>query len=180
MAKGSGGTRGASGGGSGGGLARALSARESGIRDSETEKLSAFDANGKELYHTDAGLDNQVEVPDSVAPRLKNAIVTHNHPNGNSFSGGDIQSAIEMNLSEIRVVTSNYTFSMKRPKGGWGSAEKASQVYKSTFSKVLNSDMKYQSGRGDTGFDRSMKTMQHRIVKEFSKQMGYNYSKKRK
>ena len=60
----------------------------------------------------------------------KDAVVTHKHPSGqgktgwkaigNSFSGADLSTAIEFDMAEIRAVTHKYTFSMKRPKGGWG------------------------------------------------------------
>lgn len=59
-----------------------------------------------------------------------NSILTHNHPRslaekgikriGNSFSIDDINTAIKTNAKEMRAVTPTYTFSIKRPKGGWG------------------------------------------------------------
>lgn len=63
---------------------------------------------------------------------MKNCIFTHNHPRGwkynknnigrigNSFSVQDIYTAIISDVAEIRATTPLYTFSMKRPKNGWG------------------------------------------------------------
>ena len=64
--------------------------------------------------------------------KMKDTVMTHNHPRGwkyadgslgrigSSFSPEDIILAIKGDLAEIRAVTPLYTFSMKRPEKGWG------------------------------------------------------------
>ena len=63
---------------------------------------------------------------------MKDCIFTHNHPRGwaadekrwahigNSFSIDDVSLAVFNDVAEIRAVTPLYTFSLKRPDGGWG------------------------------------------------------------
>ena len=74
---------------------------------------------------------------------MKDCIFTHNHPRGwqepekslgrigNSFSPADMYLAIAHNVSEMRAVTPNYTFAMKRPEEGWG-------ITISKFEKLVN------------------------------------------
>lgn len=89
---------------------------------------------------------------------MKDCVLTHNHPRGwgfsekslgrigNSFSPADIYLAVSANLSEIRAVTPTYTFSLKRPKTGWGvSVNELNKVINeehqkclSNFNKIIN------------------------------------------
>lgn len=65
-----------------------------------------------------------------VAKASKDAIITHSHPNkpkaglagaiSNTLSDTDVINAVLWNAKEIRATTPTYTYSMKRPKGGWG------------------------------------------------------------
>ena len=78
------------------------------------------------------GAKYSVEFTDEECAKMKDCIFTHNHPRGwqepekslgrigNSFSPADMYLAITHNVSEMRAVTPNYTFIMKRPEEGWG------------------------------------------------------------
>lgn len=66
--------------------------------------------------------------------KMKDGILTHNHPSGQvyeegsralnlgmSFSLKDLETAIKGDVREIRAVTRyGYTYSLKRPSKGWG------------------------------------------------------------
>lgn len=47
------------------------------------------------------------------------AILTHNHPNGASLSGEDIQLGCDLNLAEIRAASRDGTWVLRRPADGW-------------------------------------------------------------
>lgn len=111
------------------GLDAALAKTEAKIRTMKTERVFAYDKTGKEIAHSDTGKAHNTELPDGH--NYKDAIITHNHPNkgigdtiagrvGTILSGADVFSAIANNASEIRAVTKNYTYSLKRPSKGWG------------------------------------------------------------
>jgi hypothetical protein len=55
--------------------------------------------------------------------RMRDRILTHNHPPGpgrsQSFSPGDIRFAARVRLREIRVVTRQSRYSMRPTEGGW-------------------------------------------------------------
>lgn len=122
----------------------ALAKTESKIRNMKTERVYAYDKNGKEIAHSNSGTNNRTALPEG---NYKDSIVTHNHPNkgigntiagrvGTVLSGADIYMAIASNVSEIRNVTKTYTYSLKRPKNGWGISK--SQAYDEFGKKSSN------------------------------------------
>lgn len=101
--------------------------KERRIKDLGHEEAYVVDDNGNVLYHGN-GSKNRVAIPVSVQ---KDNIITHNHPRfsrnnnlsqnvGAALSGSDVYSAINSDAKGIRAVTSNYTFTIMRPKEGWG------------------------------------------------------------
>lgn len=114
------------------GLDMALSDTEAKIRKLKTERIYAYDKDGKEIAHSQTGKAHSTQLP--FGYNYKDAIITHNHPNrgigdtiagrvGTILSGADIFTTIAHNASEIRAVTKNYTYSLKRPSKGWGLSE---------------------------------------------------------
>lgn len=114
------------------GLDAALSDTEAKIRKLKTERIYAYDKDGKEIAHSRTGKARSTQLP--FGYNYKDAIITHNHPKGGLgdtiagrvgviLSGADIFTTIAHNASEIRAVTGNYTYSLKRPSNGWGLSE---------------------------------------------------------
>ena len=163
-------------------LAKAVSAREDEIRGSQNEKVSLIDENGNEVYRNDNGSRNHVEYNPAYA---KNSINIHSHPRNSSLSRDDvIEGAIKWDMKEIRAVAPNYTFSMKRPKSGWGihdmeSLGKARNLYNRITKRVTKEMLDYTKGyKGNfsTAAKRAELIGEHRINKEFAKAMGYDYT----
>lgn len=120
-----------------------------------------------------------------------NSILTHNHPRslgtngirriGNSFSSDDIRSAIKVNAKEMRAVTPTYTFSVKRPKGGWGvSADVASKAFADANRTVSKQGHSYltKTGWNESNIARAEVTHFHKVMKILAKKYGWDYSKK--
>lgn len=162
---------------------------ESRIRNNRDETAHVFDAKGN-IVKTFVGKGAEVKIDTKGLP--ENTIITHNHPLsigekgimriGNSFSGMDIISAIRANAKEIRAITPTYTFSLKRPKGGWGiTAKQAVNSYNQIYDKIYWDMYKYVRKRNfsDTANDRARVTTHHDVVKELAKKYGWNYSKKK-
>lgn len=99
------------------GLAKALTARESEIRDLPYENSAIFDEQGNALEITNGGANRRVGYDGILAD---GNIVTHNHPGGGSLSRKDILGAVSTNAKEVRAVAGDYTYSIKRPDSGWG------------------------------------------------------------
>lgn len=120
-----------------------------------------------------------------------NSILTHNHPRslgesgirriGNSFSSDDIRSAIKVNAKEMRAVTPTYTFSIKRPKGGWGvSADEATKAFADANRTVSKQGHNYlnQTKWNESNIARAEVTHFHKVMKMLAKKYGWDYSKK--
>lgn len=118
-------------------LARNITKLESQIRNLKDEQLHIFDSKGNKLKFIQG---KGARVSFNLKDIPKDAIHTHNHPLslgksgteaiGHSFSRADISTAIKSNAKEMRAVTPTYTFSVKRPQGGWGDTKRALSDYK--------------------------------------------------
>lgn len=112
----------------------ALAKVEASIQHRRTEAMYIINSDGEVVY-SNTGAKNSVKFNyTEVAPKAKDAIITHNHPTDNvsspntigkrigaSFSGADLGVAIQTNAKEVRAVTAGgFIFSSKRPKDGWG------------------------------------------------------------
>lgn len=157
-------------------------------KDAETSVV--FNKNG-EILVDKRGQSTSVSFTDDEVKLMKNAILTHNHPRGwkhdekdmqrigNSFSKADIGLAIHADLAEIRAVTPNYTFSLKRPEKGWNiSIEKFDEIYKKLDKELYNENVKninldYVSPK------QANTTHYHVLTRKIAKQLGWIYEKKR-
>lgn len=99
-------------------------------RGMKTERVAAFDKKGRKIAESKSGTGHHTALP--LFRDYTDAVITHNHPKsgvpgyeersraiGQSFSSTDIRTAIKNNAAEMRAVTEGYTFSMRRPEGGW-------------------------------------------------------------
>lgn len=170
-------------------MARNITLAEGTIRNNRDESMFVFSSDG-DLVRTFAGKDASVRFDPKKVP--ENSIITHNHPRalgqkgikaiGSSFSQNDIVSAVSTNAKEIRAVTPTYTFSVKRPKGGWGgSPESIGRAFSKASSEVTSEMYGYLSkvGYSNAGIARAEATHFHRVMQKMSKQYGWDYSKKK-
>lgn len=164
---------------------------ESSIRMNRDESMHVFDATGRKLT-TVQGKGARVRFDSRTIPR--DAIITHNHPRaigrtgimsfGNSFSRADVTSAAALNAREMRAVTPTYTFSIKRPKNGWGDPVRIDRAYRRIEREVIRENQRYiskasGSRSGYTRSERSEATHYHSIITRLAKQMGWDYTKKK-
>lgn len=176
---------------------------EAKIRNLDEERIYAFDKNGKELGHSETGTYRNTALPKG---NYKDSIMTHNHPNawikdksnlagrvGSSFSSADLIYAAIHDAREIRAVTKGgYTFSIKRPKDGWKiNRENANTVKKMYNQQVKTHFNKYNDAYRKRGmqpigskydrdfFERAYVNAFHQTMKDLSKLIGFNYTRKR-
>ena len=159
-------------------MARNITLAEGTIRNNRDESMFVFSSDG-DLVRTFAGKGAQVKYDASKVRSIGQKGVK---AIGNSFSGDDIVSAVRTNAKEIRAVTPTYTFSMKRPKGGWGASPKEVRNAYETAKREVDIEMKrYFANVGETNisYDRANATFYHKVMQKMSKQYGWIYSKKR-
>lgn len=147
-----------------------------------------FDKNGNVVIDK-RGAKYSVEFTDEECAKMKDCIFTHNHPRGwqepekslgrigNSFSLADMYLAIAHNVSEMRAVTPNYTFAMKRPEEGWG-------ITISKFEKLVNREnnklrAEFTARINNNTLSPTMASVVHYHIlwKRISEKMGWSYTK---
>lgn len=183
MAKTSGSNRGGGGSNSSAKVSKALASAEASIRHNKYETGVVVDSNGNEILRKGGGSRN-VGFTDNELSLMKNAIFTHNHPYGltDSFSSSDIRSAIKANVAELRAVTPSYTFSLKRPKEGWGNVAEVMADYSKAKYKIDERMRRYKSrykGNKSTASRRATIVETNLVIKELSKTRGWKYSHKK-
>ena len=159
-------------------------------RRKKDETAHIFTRNGN-LVTSVRGIGTDIDFQGRKIP--PNSIITHNHPRalsesgieriGNSFSRKDIIAAVDLNAAEMRAVTPTYTFSVKRPKGGWGvSVKEIAKEYDKISDAVLQSGYAYlrKIGGDESHIARANVTFQHKVMKILAKKYGWDYSKKNK
>lgn len=162
--------------------------KEREIRNNEDESLHVFSPSG-DLLLSLQGDGAKVEVGDAKIPQ--NAILTHNHPRsigtsgirriGNSLGIRDITAAVNYNAKEIRAVTPTYTFSIKRPKGGWGKTpQEVADVFYKHHLATQDEFRRYVEKRGysDWAVSRAEVMHYHRVNQLATKELGWDYTKK--
>lgn len=187
MAKTSGGTR----GGKGGSLniqEKVVAGIESTIRNNEFESRAIIDAKGNILSY-DRGDKKQVGNTLADIYNMRDNVVTHNHPAefggnykvGGSLSADDITLAVFANAKEMRAVSGQYIYSLKRPKVGWGASESSVKKAIKKIDKKLQAEAssyisKYK-GKTGTAVARVGVLINHQRNKELAKLFGWDYSR---
>ena len=122
---------------------------------------------------------------------MKDCVLTHNHPRGwgypenslgrvgNSFSIEDLTLAVAYDLAEIRAVTPNYTFSMKRPDKGWGVDWKTMKREYDKMDKKLLKDNKSRIAKKTLTVQQATHTHYHILAQNIAKKYGWTYEKKK-
>lgn len=121
----------------------------------------------------------------------ENAIFTHNHPRGwkvpensiarigNSFSIEDLSLAVGHDAAEIRAVTPNYTFVMRRPEKGWGVSLKEFQATYMKENAKLKKEFTQRINAGTLTFAQANSTHFHLLARRIAKNLIGNISKER-
>lgn len=169
-------------------------AKENEIRMNKTyETAISFTKDGEVVLNKD-GQSRHVVFTSEECRKLRNTIMTHNHPSGwdypensvrrigNSFSKDDILMAVRCDLAEMRVVTPNYTFVLKRPEKGWGvTLEDFHEAYMSVYKLIMEEGDAYvdKMGSSESACARAAIVHFHKLNKRLSKMFGWEYSKRR-
>jgi predicted ABC-type ATPase len=170
-----------------------LKKAEADIRFNDFETAIGWDEFGQESFRI-GGARFSVNFT-GYEHKVKNAIVTHNHPRGlqyaadsfgyvgNSFSAADIFTSMRLNAKEMRAVTPSYTFVMKRPKGGWPSESVMKRAFLKYDKKVQEELIGPLFNKEGSWFYNSQERAgtfhYHMVWKLVAKELGLPYSKAR-
>ena len=151
------------------------------------ETAIAVDSEGRVIINKKGG-KSSVDFTQKEGEILKDSIFTHNHPGGweakegtvgrigNSFSIADILTSINLDIKEIRAVTPNYTFTMKRPSSGWPDIQQAKRFIEKLNQERLDTYLP-RVRTGTTRRDYAEVTHWHSVWRDFAKKYGIEYTK---
>lgn len=120
---------------------------------------------------------------------MKDAIFTHNHPSGwkfpensisrigSSFSIEDLSLAVGQDAAEIRAVTHNYTFVMRRPEKGWGVSWKEFQATYMKEDWKLRNEFSQRIDKGILTVTQANSTHFHILARRIAKKFDWEYIK---
>ena len=184
---------------------RATLETESKIRNRKTETARAITDDGRVVNITvGRGTHDRAHIDVRLVPR--DAVLTHNHPsaydepvyvNGlrvgvsgggtgmgarmvTSISGDDVRLAIRTNAKEVRAVSPTYTYSIRRPRGGWGnvSPEEIQREWYDEARRFQLENLSYaRSGREQLG--RFNAVLSHAVTRKLANKYGWTYTRRK-
>ena len=170
-------------------LTKQISDIEANIRENKTfETAVVVDLKGNAVVDKRGG-HTQVGFTIAEVAKMKDCILTHNHPRGweytekelgrigNSFSIADIKLAINGDVMEMRAVTPVYTFSMKRPGNGWGISAKEMELIYNREQNNLYNEFSDRIQKGTLDITHAQAMHYHLLWKKISKDLGWEYRK---
>lgn len=121
---------------------------ESLIATEEFEVAAAFDQDGGFLLRPRIGGADAVDFYDEEIALLRGSVVTHNHPDGNVFSGEDAAFASEHGLLEMRAVLSDgIVYSLRKPFDEWPALEAMRRAAESFIEPFLSENRSRRTRR---------------------------------
>lgn len=155
---------------------RELHKSEQSIGKRTKETMEIYDATGKFIMSKRGG-ESSVRISLKDYTKLKNAVVTHNHPSGGSFSFTDLKFLKRMPISELRVAVSNGAYYIRKPDK-WPEELKDIQYMEEMYKQIEKSlKLKYQrlyNERKITKRER-YQMYRHDVNKTFSERYGLEY-----
>lgn len=141
------------------------------------ERMSKTNKPTGKFIMSKRGGESSVRISLKDYTKLKNAVVTHNHPSGGSFSFTDLKFLKRMPISELRVAVSNGAYYIRKPDK-WPEELKDIQYMEEMYKQIEKSlKLKYQrlyNERKITKRER-YQMYRHDVNKTFSERYGLEY-----
>lgn len=116
---------------------RELLQSEKSIGDRAKETMEIYNSKG-EYIMSKRGTSDSVRLSVLNYRKLKNAVVTHNHPSGGSFSFTDWRFIKEMPISELRVAVDEGVYYIRKPQK-WPAEIKSLEKMETVFKEIRKS-----------------------------------------
>lgn len=160
-------------------MARSVLKAENEIKGEKNEHAILFNDDGSIAFQKE-GTGHGVTFN---GKRATDKVMTHNHPGPDApFSSSDLRDAVKFNMKEMRAVSRNYTFSVKRPKGGWGDVnpESVMRTYGSIKRQVAKEwDSRISSASSGAGVRKEYFKSQIEVQRRVAKKFGWDFSYKK-
>lgn len=151
---------------------------EKSIANREKETMEIYSSSGKFIM-AKRGDVNSVRLSVLDYPKLKNAVVTHNHPSGGSFSYKDLRFLKNMPISELRVSTSDCVYYIRKPVK-WPNEIKSSDQLEKAINEIRNElRPKYEKLYNNGKITKTQRHIMysHDVNKAFAERYGLDYGR---
>lgn len=172
-------------------IQRKVEAEENKIKNLPHEHIVIIHpSTGEVLVHRTDNHPTAVSVRNEDIPKMRGAIVTHNHPNaygyppdhpaakGFSLSDADMQTACMVQPKEIRAVSAGYRHNLSPGQEGWGDWNwKVQPVYRKHEQQVMD---EYQMDLilGRKKVEQLEADYHHEVNTRVAKELGWNYERR--
>ena len=147
------------------------------IKDQKRESATLYGANGVSIFEKD-GDAHDVSFTDIEIKKMRNGVLTHNHPNGSCFSTQDINILRRGRLSEIRVVTHKGVYRLQAPQK-WNkdisTLDKIDFVYYN-IDKDVSPSIYARAAYGDISYSQAEMLSQEAVIMELANRYGLGFA----
>lgn len=140
------------------------------------ETMEVYGPNG-EYRFSKRGSANSVVASVLDIPKLRGAVVTHNHPSGGSFSFTDLKFLRRMPVSELRVSTSDGSYYIRKPEE-WPRDISSTVKMEKVYNEIRNSlKPKYRKLYNDGKISKAdrHKLFSDEVNRVFAERYGFEY-----
>ena len=159
-------------------LRRAVEVLEEEIVQNAFETVALFDAAGTLLLRA-GGESNRVSFTIPAELKENVMVITHNHPQGTSFSPEDVGVALRTGVEELRAVSPRYVYVLGPPKAGWQTIDRqalADDVLKTVRTVERQLWNKVQSGQ--LSEQEAIMLLWHTVWTRVSRRFGFRYRRR--
>lgn len=160
-----------------------IESREAGIQYNNKETAIAFNKQG-EVVVEKVGSETSVRFTKKELEKIEGNIFTHNHPSSKSFSEDDIGFAFKNKLSEMRVTSAEYQYSLTSKVGNLDSKDlKDVMVSYSLIKQKTKTKLLEMVHKNIIGIQRANELVDHLTLRKlvndkFLKKLGLVYSRR--
>lgn len=153
------------------------------IRDLKRERCAVFSDCGEKLFEKESiivGFQEVCSFDNNEMERMRDCILSHNHPTGGLFTDKDITLAVDAKLAELRVVTIKGTFLLRRTSENWPTSVSILSAYtdiETDWNYKISFELYFRENAPKEGLDYSDGGwyLQHQIWEILSPRLGLQY-----
>ena len=157
---------------------RELKLSEKSIRTRDKEILEVYDKSGKFIMSKKGSAKNVI-VTRFEALKMRDCVVSHNHPTGGAFSTDDWNFLRRVKLSELRVVTENTVYYVRRPEK-WPKEIDTKEKIQDAVADIKNGlRKKYRKLYQDGIIDKKQRSrmFSEEVSRIFAERYGFDFGK---
>lgn len=140
----------------------------------QREEIATIYGQDGKVVSQKKGDASSVEFTPEEMAQLGGAVLTHNHPAGNSFSDQDLAFAASADLAEMRVACGSHDgrarlYRLLRPENGWELAPNALLQAHDDAAKIVSARQREQIKAGKLSGRQARRVFAHEVMEELQR-----------